>query len=56
MMTCDNCGGTGNDLGSLNPYYPDPCPVCDGSGTADYDDTNDIECREERERLMAAWA
>lgn len=56
-MQCDNCGGTGNDLGSLNPYYPDSCLVCDGSGSEPgYDDTNDVEGREERERILAAWA
>ena len=29
---CDECGGTGRDPGSLNPFEPEDCPSCGGSG------------------------
>jgi hypothetical protein len=30
--TCENCGGSGYDSGSLSPVEPEDCPVCQGSG------------------------
>lgn len=29
-LSCEDCGGTGVDPGSL--YEPEPCPPCQGSG------------------------
>ena len=29
---CDECGGSGVDLGGLNAYEPEDCPVCQGAG------------------------
>src|ERR1700733_7542665 len=31
-MSCDTCGGTGRDPGSLNPIEPEDCPSCNGTG------------------------
>jgi hypothetical protein len=29
---CDECGGNGHDIGSLNPWEFEPCPSCHGCG------------------------
>jgi hypothetical protein len=29
---CEDCGGTGRDPGSLNPFEPEDCPSCNGTG------------------------
>jgi len=31
--SCEHCGGSGYDWGSLSPMEPDVCPGCHGSGT-----------------------
>jgi DnaJ-class molecular chaperone len=31
-QVCEDCGGTGRDVGSLNPNEFEPCPTCHGSG------------------------
>jgi len=31
-QVCEDCGGTGRDVGSLNPDEFEPCPTCHGSG------------------------
>ena len=31
-QSCEDCGGSGYDRGSLNPIDPEECPVCHGSG------------------------
>ena len=31
-IDCEDCGGTGRDPGSLNPFEPEDCPYCGGSG------------------------
>jgi len=31
-QTCEDCGGTGRDVASLNPLESEPCPTCHGSG------------------------
>jgi hypothetical protein len=30
--TCENCGGSGYDSGSLSPIEPEDCQACQGSG------------------------
>ena len=35
-MHCDECNGTGHNLGSLDVDYPENCPVCDGYGVIEY--------------------
>jgi len=30
---CEECGGSGVDPGSLDPWGPEPCPVCRGAKT-----------------------
>jgi hypothetical protein len=30
--TCEECGGSGYDCGSLSPIEPEDCPACFGSG------------------------
>lgn len=30
---CDECGGSGFDPGGIDPWGPEPCPVCRGKGT-----------------------
>lgn len=31
-VPCDDCGGTGIDVGGLNEYQPETCQHCQGSG------------------------
>jgi hypothetical protein len=31
-IDCEDCGGTGRDPGSLNPFEPEDCPSCNGTG------------------------
>jgi hypothetical protein len=30
---CEECGGSGFDPGGIDPWGPEPCPVCHGAGT-----------------------
>lgn len=30
---CEECGGSGFDPGGIDPWGPEPCPVCDGAKT-----------------------
>jgi hypothetical protein len=30
---CSECGGSGLDPGGIDPWGPEPCPVCHGAGT-----------------------
>jgi hypothetical protein len=32
-VPCDECGGSGFDPGGMDPWGPEPCPVCHGAGT-----------------------
>jgi hypothetical protein len=32
-VNCDECGGSGYDPGSLDPWGPEVCPVCHGAKT-----------------------
>ena len=32
-LPCDECGGSGFDPGGIDPWGPEPCPVCHGAGT-----------------------
>src|SRR5579864_3509935 len=32
-LPCDECGGSGFDPGGIDPWGPEPCPVCRGAGT-----------------------
>lgn len=32
-VSCDDCGGSGCDPGGLDPWGPEPCPVCHGAKT-----------------------
>jgi hypothetical protein len=32
-LPCDGCGGSGFDPGGIDPWGPEPCPVCHGTGT-----------------------
>jgi hypothetical protein len=31
-IDCEYCGGSGRDPGSLNPFEPEDCPECNGTG------------------------
>lgn len=35
-LHCEDCNGTGHNLGSLDVDYPENCPVCDGYGVIEY--------------------
>ena len=32
-MDCEECGGSGYDPGGIDPWGPEPCPVCHGAKT-----------------------
>ena len=32
-VNCDECGGSGFDPGGIDPWGPEPCPVCHGAKT-----------------------
>lgn len=32
-VNCDECGGSGFDSGGLDPWGPEPCPLCHGAKT-----------------------
>ena len=32
-VPCEECGGSGFDPGGLDPWGPEPCPVCTGAKT-----------------------
>jgi hypothetical protein len=32
-LPCDECGGSGFDPGGIDPWGPEPCPVCHGART-----------------------
>jgi hypothetical protein len=32
-LPCGECGGSGFDPGGIDPWGPEPCPVCQGEGT-----------------------
>lgn len=32
-IDCDGCGGSGFDLGGIDPWGPEPCPACNGAKT-----------------------
>ncbi|HXI90481.1 MAG TPA: hypothetical protein VNH18_29505 [Bryobacteraceae bacterium] len=44
-VTCEDCGGSGIDPGSL--YEPEPCPPCKGAGT--------LLAPEEVEKIRRRW-
>ena len=37
-IECEECNGTGNDPGGLNPYEKTDCPACQGHGKIPVDD------------------
>jgi DnaJ-class molecular chaperone len=43
LHKCEDCDGSGNDIGSLNPYYPEVCPTCHGSGLEPEPEITDSE-------------
>jgi hypothetical protein len=32
-VNCEECGGSGFDPGSIDPWGPEPCPACQGAKT-----------------------
>ena len=32
-VPCDECSGSGFDPGGIDPWGPEPCPMCHGAGT-----------------------
>jgi hypothetical protein len=32
-LPCEECGGSGFDPGGIDPWGPEPCPLCRGAGT-----------------------